>query len=173
MPLLHRKIAVTFNLGTGDFGTEGVDTIKFSDLRATANIDITGNRFMGQLNLSVYGMTLSHMKKLSTLGVRVQIVRRNTVVVEAGDDETGMARVFYGTIIDGWVDAAAMPQTAFHVMALSGMEDAVRPVPPNSFRGASVDVATVMSSLAKQGKLIFTNYGVNAKVSDLYLPGTL
>jgi hypothetical protein len=172
VPLRRRKLALTFELGEGDFGESGVDTLRLTDLRASASIVLTGGKFKGQLNLSVYGMTLSHMRKLSTLGMKVQLVRKNTITVEAGDDETGMARVFVGTIIDGWVDGASMPQTAFHVMALSGMIDAVKPVPPNSFRGVN-DVATVMSSLATQANRIFTNYGVNKSVSDLYLPGTL
>jgi hypothetical protein len=172
VPLRRRKIALTFELGEGSFGESGADTLKLTDLRASAAIELTGGKFKGQLNLSVYGMTLSHMRRLSTLGMKVQLVRKNTITVEAGDDETGMARVFIGTIIDGWADMAAMPQAAFHVMALSGMMEAVKPVPPNSFRGVS-DVATVMSSLATQANLIFTNYGVNKSLYDLYLPGTI
>ncbi len=172
----HKKIDVTFTKGpkAGTFTESGTDTVKLSGLRVSATVIRAGGDYLGALEMRIWGLTLSKMNDLATLGYTLnanQELLHNTILVEAGDDETGTAIVFYGTIYAAWSDFMGMPDNPFHVMAQVGMWDKLKPVPPTSYRGL-VDVATILSGLASLTGRTFTNNGVTAQVENPYYPGT-
>lgn len=171
MAFTRKKLAVTFKLGTGNYGESGYNTVKFTDLRASAFITSTGGPSFSRLELEASGIDLSTMNQLSTLGQIITVVRRNTIIVEAGDDASGLSVVYQGQIIEAWVDASSMPNIVFRVKGGAGSFEAVKPVPPTTYNGLA-SVATIMSSLATQADLIFTNDGVQANLIDPYFPGT-
>ncbi len=175
--LSKKRIAVTFvKVGSGTFAGSGNDTVKISGLRASASVSKVGGLSMGELQLRMYGMTLSNMNDLSTLGLTLKIgegllVLNNQVVVEAGDDDVGMAIVHHGTINNAWADFNAMPEVAFNVTSLGGLYEASLAVPPTSYAGM-VDVETIMSSIASLAGWNFHNNGVTDKMENPYYPGT-
>lgn len=174
MAFAERLIDVTFTLGTGTFGNTGQNTEKVSGLRVSAQISKAGGAAMSSLNMAIYGLTQDTMNKLSTLGMIVTQVRRNTVLIEAGDTVNGMSTVFFGTIIDGYADLQASPEVAFRVTSTSGLIEAVQPSASSSFTG-SVSVATIMKQLAAQVKptpLTFQNNGVTTVLSHSYFWGS-
>lgn len=175
MPFVHKQLAATFDLGEGDFGSSGVTRVKLSGpLRASALITEAGGPSFGQLELSLFGMTLSNMNKLSTLGQKVTLLRKNVVTLEAGDTNSGLATVFQGQIRDGWADFTGMPQVVFRVTAFAGLLEAIKPIPPTTISGLA-DVVVVLKGLANQADpaLLFTNDGVTSKLIDPYFPGTI
>lgn len=173
MPFTQKQLTVTFDLGTGTFGESGANRVTLnSPLRVSANINESGGPSFATLDLTVWGMSLSNMNQLSTLGQIVTIQKRNTVTVTAGDVDGGMATVFQGQIKDAWADFNEMPQVGFRVSAYAGALEAIKPVPPTSYNGL-VDVATVMKGLAVQAGWGFTNDGVTKKLIDPYFPGTI
>ena len=111
------------------------------------------------------------MNKLSTLGLTPMEQTNNSVAISAGDDESGMAIVFIGTIQNGYVDYASSPDVSFNVQAFAGLEAMVKPVQPSSYLG-STDVATILSNLAAIMNLKFENSGVNVKLAYPYFSGT-
>ncbi len=170
----HKRIDVTFAKGDGVFAEGGKDTLKLTGLRISTLVTKAGGTFQGSLNMRVWGMTLSQMNDLSTLGFRVAdnaAYRHNTVLVEAGDAENGMASVFYGTIHSAWVDFEGMPDCPFQIAAHIGLWEALKPVPPTSYRGL-VDVATIVSGMADLVGWKFINNGVTTKFENVYYPGT-
>lgn len=175
MTFASRRIDLQFHLGAGAFGEDGSDTVDLTGLRSSANITKSGGVSMSALELRVWGMPLDIMNKLTILNkLRYTDSRFNTVTVSAGDDDKGMAVCFTGIISEAWVDARSAPDVAFHVAAFTGLLDAVKPVPPVSYKG-SVDVATVMAGIAAQMQPTRTleNSGVDTRISNPYLPGTL
>jgi len=168
---VERAINVTFKLGQGQFGGSGADTVTLSGLRVSSKIIKAGGPSMGTAQLQVYGMTLSQMNKLSTLGMQITLQRKNTLLVEAGDADVGMATVFVGTIYNAWVDMQGAPEVPFHVEAHVGLFEAIAPAKPSSFTG-SADVATIMSGLATQMGLKFENNGVSIKLANPYFWGS-
>ena len=86
----HKKIDLTFTKGRGTFAEGGKNTVKLSGLRVSANIVRSGGSSQGSADLRIYGMTLSKMNDLSTLGLRVSndtySLLNNSVLVEAGDE---------------------------------------------------------------------------------------
>lgn len=175
MAFSHRRIDLQFKLGKGAFGADGSDTVSLTGLRCSVNISKSGGVSMSELDLRVFGMQLDVMNKLTILNkLRYTDQRFNEVTVSAGDDQNGMAVCFTGIISEAWADGAAAPDVAFQVKANTGLLEAVKPVPPVSYSG-TVDVATVLSGIAAQMQPIRTleNSGVNARISNPYLAGTL
>jgi hypothetical protein len=172
--LSQKRIRLMFvKKKSGTFAGSGKDTLTVSGLRASAHISKIGGLSMGELQLRVFGMTLSQMNDLSTLGLVLKdgtdspSVLDNQVIVEAGDDDTGLAIVHHGTINNAWADFSAMPEVAFNVTSLSGLYEASIAVPPTSYAGM-VDVATIMSSIAALAGWNFHNDGVTDKMENVY-----
>ena len=122
--------------------------------------------------IDVWGLTLDLMNQLSTLGMVVSLIPRNTLTLTAGDAASGMSTVFVGTILQAYGDFNAAPDVPFHFECNAGTADAVAPALPSSYAGPT-DVGAIMSSIAKQANYGFANYGVNVKVSSPYLAGSL
>ncbi len=171
MSYTKKRIDVAFSLGKGSFGETGANTITVSGLRVIATITTEGGNSMGHLLARIYGMTQSQMNQLSTLGLLITELRKNSVALSAGDYESGMSEVFVGTITNAYVDFDGAPQVSFNVEASVGALEAVKPVPPSSYPGAT-DVALIMSGLAKQMGLRFQNWGVSVKLASPYYAGT-
>lgn len=126
---------------------------------------------MGTAQLQIYGMKLEMMNQLSTLGMAPTLYRRNTILIEAGDDTNGMATVFVGTITNAWADFGGAPDAPFRVEAHTGLIEAVSNMPPSSYQGAA-SVAVVMQSLATKMGLSFQNSGVTVVLSNAYFSGS-
>lgn len=172
MSLAVRKINVSFTLATGSFQESGTDTVKVEGLRISAKIVKVGGNSMGSADVTIWGLTLSLMNQLSTLGMRVQLIPRNVVTIEAGDDESGMSTVFIGTIVDAYADFQAQPQVSFRVTAKAGLGEAVAPATATSYKG-TVSVATAMSDFANRMSLKFENSGVTTQLNNGYYSGSL
>lgn len=171
MAFAKRKISLQFMLGQGDFGEEGSDTVTLEGLRCSANIVRVG-KVGSQADITVYGMTLDLMNKLTvTKKIRAEQQRRNQIILSAGDEISGMAMCFGGTIQEAWVDARQPPDVSFYVSAISAQFKLLQPVPPISFKG-SVDAALVLSGIAEQMGYSFRNNGVTAVLNSPYKPGS-
>jgi hypothetical protein len=183
MTYARRRLDITFtltpttsaaspNVTTNPTFAEGGNQITLTNHRATAQIKKAGGLSMTECQFRIYGMSLSLMNQLSTLGRLPLAGRNNAISVSAGDDDTGMGVVFQGTITNAWADFKASPEVPFHVVAQSGMAGALAIAPPSSFTG-SASVATIMSGIAAQMGLSFENNGVTAQLANPYFPGTL
>jgi len=173
MSFTRRRIDLKFTLGAGSFG-EGGNSVEITGLRCSANIVKAGGAALSSLSLTVWGMTLDQMNKLTVLNVlQYTEAGPNTVTVSAGDD-TGVSVAFQGNITESWADLHAAPDASFHVAAFNGVLDATKPADATSYRG-DVDVATILSQIAGQmdPPRTFENSGVSVQLRDPYLPGTL
>lgn len=170
MAFNKKRINVRFDLANGQFEGGG-NTYLASGLRISANILDLGAPGNSQAQLAIYGLPLSVMNQLSTVGTQINKMYKNGVAVEAGDDEQGMTLVFHGVIVTAFVNAQSMPQVCFYVMAMPQAFYAVKPVEPTSIDGAA-DAPQLMQEFAGQMEVAFENFGVKAKLASPYLPGT-
>lgn len=171
MAFVQRQLTIKFTLATKTFAESGTNTLTLSNLRASAKIQNAGGATKPMLQLSVYGMTLSQMDDISTLGMTRNLVANNQVTVSAGDAGGMASNVFSGTIFNAWEDFGSAPEVPFRVDAAGLFAASVLPVQSSSFPGA-VDVATALSGLATKMGLNFQNNGVTAKLSGQYLYGS-
>lgn len=171
MTFSKRIISLQFQLGQGDFGEAGTDTVTLEGLRCSVDIVRAGIAF-GQAQIRIWGMPLDLMKRL-TVTRQFYIERRvnNRVAIEVGG-ENGMGTCFIGTVWDAWVDARNAPDVSFNVGATSSLLATSKPVPPLSFKGA-VDIGLALTTIADQIGYRFENSGVTGTLQNPYKPGTL
>jgi len=172
MSYVRRLVRYTFVLQNGSFSDSGLNQLTISGLRCTNKIIKAGGASMGRLQAAIYGMTLSQMKQLSTLGMKIQLVQFNRIIVEAGDTNSGYSKVFDGTISYAVPNLEAQPQGAMTFIAMEGYGQAVQKAEPTSFNGG-VDVQTVMAGYAKQAGLTFEPNGVSVQIPKTYYSGSL
>jgi hypothetical protein len=122
---------------------------------------------------SIYGLTLSDMNSMNQIFVPQPTgYNKNSVTVQAGDAGGQPTTVFTGNVYHAWMDAQSMPDVSFRFSATSTGVEKYKPVPPTSVAG-STDVATLMGQLATTAGYQFENNGVNVKMSNPYLAGTI
>jgi hypothetical protein len=170
MTFSRRVINLSFQLGSGDFGTAGQDTVTLEGLRCSVNI-VHGGLLAARADVQIWGMTLDLMNKL-TVTQKFFMEQRpyNRLTISAGD-ENGTAVCFSGGILEAWADGRQPPDMMFHVTAASGLIDMSQTIPPTSYKG-SVDAATVLAGLAQQIGYSFENSGVTATLTSPYKPGS-
>lgn len=176
MTYAARNITLTFQLGTGSFGTSGQNQLTLTGLRVVFHAESVLNNVLSagglQCVMRIYGMTLSQMNQLTKAGLQWQQRLLNMVAVQAGDAQSGMTTVFNGNIVSAYPEFSEVPNSAFVVVGITGQGIALKPVPPTSFAGPT-DAATAMGSLARAAGLAFENNGVSVKLAYPYFSGTL
>lgn len=170
MAFAQKIITVSLSLANGQFEGGG-NTAELTGLRITALISATGGVSQSTMEMSIYGLPLSMMNQLSTIGTQANQRSKNSIQVMAGDASTGMSLVFKGVIYNAFVDAQAMPDVAFRITATPGVFHAVKPLAPVSVNG-SADAAQLMQQIAGQMELGFEHNGVNTKLASPYYDGT-
>src|SRR5215471_1058528 len=126
MSFIKRQLAISFQLQAGpsnattQFAESGTNSTSLSGLRSSAKIVKSADPTLNSLNLVVYGMSLSLMNQLTTLGMQTNLIRPSTVTVQAGDAFSGMTTVFQGQVAHAWADFNNAPDVPFHVEAYSG-----------------------------------------------------
>jgi hypothetical protein len=171
MTFVRRRVSLTFQLGTGTFGESGTNTVTVEGLRVQAHIDKVFGPGMGEAQIRVHGLTPSLMNQLSSLNQATMATRRNTIIVLAGDDISGMSTVFQGQIQVSQIMLNTAPDTALMVLAQAGAFAAVQNVPPSSYPG-SANAAVIMSNLAFLMGYAFENNGVSVQLATPYFPGS-
>lgn len=154
------------------FGPNRSNTLTLAGYRASCEIDYAGGTALASMQASIYGMNLSDMNALASVGNLVYTNNNNQISILAGDSNSGMSLVFQGTMQDAVINASASPNVSFEITAFGGYDLMMNPVPPSSFSGAA-NVAQIMTDLASQGRMGFENNGVASVLSNPYFPGTL
>jgi hypothetical protein len=176
MAFTKKLLEVTVSLAPSGSNTQqpkfegGGNTVTLSGLRMSAHISKAGGPSDSKMELTIYGMTESKMNQLSTLGMQINLVPKNSIVLQAGDED-GLSTVFQGYILSAYADFSASPQVSFKISAHTGLPDATVPTPVSSIKGSG-DVATLLSGLAATMGLAFENSGVTAKLSNPYYTGS-
>lgn len=157
-------------LGTGKFGSSNNNTVTLEGFRASADIDKAGGMMMGTLKAKIYGVTQADMNSITTLQWKPQTWIPNTIEVFAIDG-AAETLIFAGNIVNAWADYQGMPDVFLHIQAQAAFFNALKAIPPRSFKGPA-DVASVMGQIAADLGYTFENNGVTTQLNDLYLPNT-
>ncbi|TAM15974.1 MAG: hypothetical protein EPN65_16805 [Pandoraea sp.] len=172
MSFTRKRIDVTISLGTGQYGETGSSTVTLSNHRVQAMVQLIPGDVMPSAQVRIFGLPLDMLNQLTAVGLVNSAVRfHNSMLIQAGDDETGLSTIYDGTIKDSWANLDGMPDSALEIIAMGGLAAALKPVTPSSFPGQA-DVATIMKGLAQQMGFAFENNGVQVQLSNPYFPGT-
>jgi hypothetical protein len=178
MTLVKRRIDATITLGTGQFGDTVGDTVTLTGLRIMAAINSVGGEAQGQAAIRIFGLPLTIMNKLTSVGPFMNQIRmKNKILIAAGDEGGALTTVFRGVIDTAYAELNSAPSVALSIVAFSALEAAIMPVGSKSFTGAQ-DVAFLMqqfaSTIAKSTgePFPFNNHGVSVKISNPSFNGT-
>lgn len=172
MSFTKKRIDVTLTLGTGQFGDSGSNTVTLSGLRVQTIVQAAAGEAMPATQTRIFGVPLDMMCQLTQVGLINSSVRfNNSILIAAGDDETGLTTIYDGTIKESWADLSGQPAAALNVIGVAGLAASLKPVGALSFQG-SADVGTIMQGLASTMGFTFENNGVSVQLSNPYFPGT-
>lgn len=173
--LLEFSVQLASNSQTNQpntFSETGSSEVTITDKRASVRIQNSGAPSNSAAQVQIYGLSDSIANQLSTLGMVLNLVSKNTLTIKAGDSETGLTAVFSGTIADAYGDFSAAPDVPFIMNCQAGLADATANVKPTSF-AQQTDVATIMSGFARQMNLGFENNGVTTQLPPSYFRGSV
>ena len=171
MAYTKKKIDLIFQLGTGQFGETGSNTVTVTGLRVSAKIVKTGSAALNECQLRIFGLTPTVYNALTAIYPTVLGLQRNVVIVQAGDSAKNMSTVFIGQIVIAQIDLNSQPDAVMNVIAQSGLLQAIQPIPPTSYPEGFF-VVTAMQSLATIMGLTFEPNDVNGVLPKSYFPGT-
>ena len=166
MSFVSRSIEFSIALAEGKTGEHEGEAVTLAGYRSKVSIDQFGGASMGHAMITIYGLPLDLMKRLTTIGtIAKQIRAKNRIEVRAGAEGSKLPLVFTGVIATAWVDFQGMPDVSLNIDAYSAMAAAMESVTATSFNGA-VSISDIMSVLAKKAGLGFVNHGVTGSLSS-------
>lgn len=167
----QRRIRVTLRLASGVFFEEGdPDTVVLEDYRTQVEIDSPGGFQFSKLRLRIYGVEFFTMDRLTFINYLNVDFYRNTVMVEATDDNGEFITIFFGEIFSSQPEFAGMPNVPLVVEAMSGLIGTLAPSPSNAYPGPQ-KVSVIMNRLARDLGLALEDNGVTTVVTDQVLVG--
>lgn len=168
----RRRIRTTFRLAAGVFTQVGSpDTLILEGYRAQVEIDAPGGYEFATCRLRIYGVDRFDMDRLTVINYQNLDFLRNTMQIEATDDDGQFTTIFLGEIYIAQPDFSGMPDVAFVAEARSGLIGSLAPAAAASFPGAQ-KVSAIMSRLAKELGVTLEDNGVTSTVTDMYLSGS-
>jgi hypothetical protein len=171
LSFVKRKIDLIFTKGPGEpsfTGTSG-NTLTVTGCRVQADINFPGDAALNQCDLAVYGLSLSQINDLSTLGSPIIQDRHNSIQIKAGDDTNGMHLAYQGDIARCWGDFASQPEVCMRVFCMVGQSGKVQVSTPTNYEG-SVDPVVILQTICDKLGYTLVNWGVEGlRVTDPYL----
>jgi len=171
MSFTKKELTAEFSLAKGVFSGEG-NAASITGLRMSATIDVSGGISSGNMALSIYGLPLSMMNQMSTVGTQLAQMDQNKIKLSAGEEGQTPSLVFSGLIHNAFVDAESMPDVCFRISAVPGGGYwAVVPAKPISKPGPQ-KVKTILGQLASQMGLTLQADGVDVTLMNPYYSGS-
>lgn len=168
----QRRVRVSFQLATGSFNKNGdPDSVVFEDHRIRAEIQMQGGDSMPSCRLSIFGLSKETMDRLTVINYTNMDFMRNSVTVEATDNEGHFIKIFVGEIFQSMPDYMGAPDVPFVVEAYGGMIGALQKSFAVGYPGAR-KVSEIMQVIAKELNLELENNGVESTITDQYLSGS-
>src|SRR5689334_21612208 len=125
----EKRIKFTVTLGEGTFGDKISDTVELEGFRAMADLANPGGESMGMAQVKIWGLRPELINQLTSIGTINKAVRlKNSIFIDAGDNETGLSNMLQGTIFDEWADYNSAPDIGFNIIAYAVLAAALKPV---------------------------------------------
>ena len=168
----RRNLRLTFQLATGTFIKEGdPDKLVIDGFRVQAEIDMPGGYEFATCRLRVYGLERFVMERLTVINYQNLDFMRNSVQIEATDDDGEFTSIFLGEIYIAQPDYAGAPDVPFVIEARAGLIGSLAPAASNSYPGPQ-KVSAIMEQLAGQLGVTLENNGVSSTVTDMAMIGS-
>lgn len=175
MSFTRKIISLQFELAQGTFEGTSSNQITLSGLKVHLHMQQAMGVSSTAVQIVVWGLTPSQINQLATYGTIPYVTNRNQVIVSAGDEETGLSKIFQGIIQVANADYTNQPNVALVIEAYSNLYAAVAPAPSVTNSG-QVSAAQLLGQLAAKWQptpLTLENNGVTAMLTNQYLHGSV
>lgn len=169
MTFLKRQIQITFDIGDDQFSS-GSNTLVLTGARCSASINNANGYSLGELALRVYGMNVADMNKLTNMGKLYMAARNYQVTVEAGDDVSGLTKIFTGTVYSAAINYD-QPNVSFDVSSSAGFLQKLQPAATFS-QADKVDVIQAIESMKPDGFTVVNNQNISIQIARPYYSGS-
>lgn len=168
----RRRLRFVIQLAEGTFNKEGdPDTIELEDFRSHVEVQMLGGFMFASCKATIYGISKETMDRLTFINLLSLDFKRNTIRVEATDENGDFSLLFMGEIIESAPSYDNMPQVPLVIQARSGVIGSLNPVNPDTYPGPQrVDV--ILTRIAMELGLKLENNGVDTILTDMVLTGT-
>ena len=156
---LDRKVIRTTITLVGDEFEDGSNQIVAEGLRTLCTVQFGGGAVMPHADISIYGLNMDAMLKLTRIRWRDIQSLQNIVRVEAGDEGGDLTEVYEGNITFGYIDMSNAPDVAFRIRSTTAALNLFTPSTPITFEG-DVPVVQAIEQLASSMGYVFENNGV-------------
>ena len=167
---IPRLLEVHVTLRAREF-REGSNTKIMTGIPIKARIEKTGPPDFNKASVSLRGLRLGDMDKMSTLAFRPMFRTRDFVTIYAGDERDGMHVAFSGEITNASADFNSAPDVSFKIEAMTGYFGNITPAAPTAVQGAQ-PVADFIAMQARTMGYEFRNEGVTARISNAVFNGS-
>ncbi|WP_289365961.1 baseplate hub protein [Pantoea stewartii] len=165
MTYKKRSLKFQFKLKSGAFDDKGNDTLTIDNIKAEVEVGAYGGISGTTLDARIFGLSLKQMGLLSYKGIQLNGAQQNIIKIWADDKP-----IFYGSITNCVADLNQMPDAPLIISAFATGFDQSIIASPFSASG-SVDVADIITSIAKSIDYTVVNRGVNVKLANPYFEG--
>lgn len=141
-------------------------------LRSSCYVDNVAGNGGCSADIEIYGLTLSRMNALTTLGNQYLAPKgQNKIIVSAGD-AGNVSKIYEGDITMAFTDAQSMPEVCFRIQSQGGYFAATTMAATPTAVPGNGDVGTVLQQIAGKMNIPFeANINITTKLSNIYLPG--
>lgn len=162
-----KTIRVTITL---DSGKGAGTTMTFEGYACTVKVTKQGLPELPKASVTLWGLSEEHMENLTTLAFESMYLRRNRIVIEAGEKDKALATIFRGEIVSAIPDFNAAPSPSMAIEAKTGIYGAMTPAPPVAVKG-NQSADSLCSAFAKEAGMKYRSSGITASVGDCVING--
>lgn len=160
-----KKLEIEFTLAKGNFQEPNGNILSVSNMKCECAISAYGGISGTSMNLSLYGLSLDKMSKLTSKAQRYIAQEQNQIKVTANDET-----VFIGTITSSRINLNQMPDAPIEIVANATGYERTQPCAPTSVKGTT-PVASMVQAIASKAGLKFVNIDVDAQATNEYAKG--
>lgn len=149
---------------------DGQQEATFSGFACSVSISKSGCPSFPKAAVSLKGLSLDTMGRLTHLGFKAFSLKRNKIRIEAGIQDETLSTIFQGEIASAWADFNAAPSPEFKIEARTGLFAAMTPQSPISVKGNQT-VASIIDTIAKETGYVLENNEITASIKDCVING--
>jgi len=165
MTYQRRELEVEFTLKSGTFDQKNGNVLSVKNMKCEMSISAFGGATGTTLEMSLWGLSLDYMAKL-TVKTQSYILQKQNLIKVKANGET----VFIGTIAASRINLNQMPDAPIEIMANAIGYERTIPCSPTSVQGVT-DVASLVQAIANKVGLKFVNIDVDVKAQNAHYSG--
>ncbi len=140
-------------------------------MRASAEINYGNGSPAPSARVKIYGLPIETTDKLLRIKFNSLNGLRDTIAIEAGDQDSELVPVFKGGITFAYPDFGDAPNVALIIESQTAVLESMAPVDAESYKGYQ-DVVNIMGQICERVGYTLESNDVNAKLNDVYLCDT-